>query len=337
MLSFFGPSKKFSCFYKCILGENTGVVVKKDGRKFTERKHFALDTLEYQRKGDEPGLILIFNQENFLDPDVKQRRGSRRDVNEIVICFQRQGFNIDEENILTDCGREIILAKLKETAESDLAKYNSLIVFFLTHGDEFNKLHVYDDCLTTNEVWLPFRRCKTLVNKPKMFIFQACKGEDFSTTGKSTSPTTKRRESTCTAVPFGTFSTNFLTPDMLVVYSTIEGNVSFRHSLNGSWFIQELCKNFSAYGKRDDVISLIIRTTKCVCSNYFHYEETEFKKQMPMFVSTLTRKFYLNRNKDRSLLLNVLKTNEEILKEVKVLKDKVDRLMGKEEDKKKKK
>lgn len=98
-----------------------------------------------------------------------------------------------------------------------------------------------------------------------------------------------------------------------------------RNPLSGTWFIQELCKNFSSYGRRDDVISLITRTIKCVCNNYYFVDEDiprdsrEEQKQMPIFVSTLSKKFYLNRNKDRHLLLEIKRKQDNIydmLKEV---------------------
>ncbi|KAJ8948356.1 hypothetical protein NQ318_019341 [Aromia moschata] len=303
--------------------------VQQPQKKFVERHQYAIDDkFEYHRNGNDQGLVLIFNQENI--PGCKVRRGSRRDVNEIVECLQRQGFNIDDDCIMTDGTAKEITAKLKEVSEMDLSQRNCLIIFILTHGDELEKLHTKDGDLRTWEIWGAFARCKDLNNKPKMFIFQACKGESYTT------PNTVEPLSASKIVPYRTFSTNQVGPDMLIVYSTIEGNVSFRHPLSGSWFIQELCKNFTAYGRRDDVVSLVIRTTKCVCGNYYHYEDHTEMKQMPMFVSTLSKKFYLNRNKDRDMLIRVLDSNEKILDLLKGIKDKLDKLQVKEEEKKKK-
>nr|XP_023021485.1 caspase-3-like [Leptinotarsa decemlineata] len=288
------------------------IVINGDERKFQERKHLPIDKFEYPRNGHEPGLILIFNQEKFNDPDSKRRTGSRRDVNEIVICFQRQGFNVDPENIMTDFTVEEVRNKMSEVAASDLKEYNCLIVFFLTHGDEFGRLHVIDGTIATHEIWRPFSKCVSLNNKPKMFIFQV------------------------RSVHFYAKNSSLMLLPLQINY--VAGNVGFRNPLTGSWFVQELCKNFLSYGKRDDVISLIVRTTKCVCGNYyFHSRSGEYLKQMPMFVSTLTKKFYLNRNKDRALLLKMVETNEDILKEVKELKEHVIKLLLKDEDKKKKK
>ncbi|XP_056644595.1 caspase-3-like [Diorhabda sublineata] len=286
---------------------------------FVERKHFKTDKFEYSRSGNEAGLVFIVNQENFLDKEIEQRRGSRRDVNELIICFQRLGFNIDQKNILPDATTEVIHDRINNIADEDFSGYNSLIFFYLSHGCEHNRLHTYDGTIAAHDIWGKFKENPSFKNKPKMFVFQACKGEGKSTTGASTS------FKPSSLVPPSTFQANNLYPDLLIVYSTVEGNVSFRNSLQGSWFIQELCKNFSIYGKRDDVVSLIIRTSKCVASNYYHTikEKAIDSKQMPLFVSTLRKKFYLNVSKDRDLLLRVIETNEQILKELKDINKKL--------------
>lgn len=108
-----------------------------------------------------------------------------------------------------------------------------------------------------------------------------------------------------------------------------------RNIVHGTWFIQELCKNFSAYGRRDDVISLLIRTTKCVANGYFYIQKfanedeadsKRIKKQMPIFVSTLTKKFYLTKSKDRNLVLNVIENQKDILNGIKELHNKIDEI-----------
>lgn len=72
-----------------------------------------LSPFEYQRKGNDPGLVLIFNQESFSDKPY--RLGSRRDVNEIINCMSRLGFNINEKYIFTDYTREEILKTVRSS------------------------------------------------------------------------------------------------------------------------------------------------------------------------------------------------------------------------------
>lgn len=86
--------------------------------KFVERKHFLADKFEYPRNGNDPGLVLIFNQENFEYE--KDRVGTRRDVNELVECLQRQGFNFGQNNIMHNASADEIKAKLKEGEYSSI-------------------------------------------------------------------------------------------------------------------------------------------------------------------------------------------------------------------------
>ncbi|RZC36707.1 caspase-like protein, partial [Asbolus verrucosus] len=248
--------------------------------EFVERKDLLVSSFEYSRNGNNPGLVLIFNQESFEDINMSYRFGSRRDVNEIIICMSRLGFNISEErNIFTDLKRKDILQVVDDITKEDLS--------------------------------------------------DACKGSNSSTI------VSEQGNQQIDLVPNNTFETNFIGPDMLIVYSTTEGNYSFRDAKTGTWFIQELCKNFSTYGRRDDVISLVTRTTKCLCRNYYHHDDDKIHKQMPIFISTLNKKFYLNRSKERNILVKVLKDQKDMCNKIKELEVKVEELMQEKEKKSK--
>ncbi|KAL3285179.1 hypothetical protein HHI36_019298 [Cryptolaemus montrouzieri] len=269
---------------------------------FQEQPNYLIDKFEYPRKGKEPGLVIIFNQVHFLDEDTKPRYGSYKDVNEIVICFSRLGFNVRSKYIYTDLTRTEMFAEINSVLSEDLKEFNSLIVFFLTHGTNKNKLMTKDGAFSAISIWKLFTDNKDLKNKPKMFIFQACKGRNRN------KPEVKTKKHFL--VPYTTFSVDYVLPDMLVVFSSLEGSVSFRSGSSGSWFIQELCRNFSIYGRRDDVITLLLRTNKCVARNYVAEDGAQ---QIPVFISTLNKIFYLNRNKERSALLEFNQENDEIL------------------------
>lgn len=90
--------------------------------------------------------------------------------------------------------------------------------------------------------------------------------------------------------------------------------MSFRDTLKGSWFIQEFCKNALAYGKIEDVVSIVTRTAKCVANAYYVIEQSVLSKQMPTSISTLTRKFYLTSNKHRQFLLDEMQVKDELIK-----------------------
>lgn len=47
--------------------------------------------------------------------------------------------------------------------------------------------------------------------------------------------------------------------DMLIAYATTPNNVSWRNTLNGTWFIQSICQIFSKYAREEDIITMLTR------------------------------------------------------------------------------
>ncbi|KAL3285177.1 hypothetical protein HHI36_019296 [Cryptolaemus montrouzieri] len=282
--------------------------------RFTENLRYLEDPLEYRREGSEPGLVLVFNQETF-DNGSPTRDGSLKDVEDIVTCLTRLGFNISSKHIFTDLTKDEIFKNVDAILASDLSEYNSVLVFVLTHGDYENYLHSRTTSFLADEFWLKFVRCPKLDKIPKMFTIQACKGTEKTTSSGEVKDTL--------LVPMSTFSIKNIFSDMLIVYSTLEGKYAFRHNTNGTWLIQEICKNFTAYGRRDDVFSMLTRVIKCVSKNYFDQEKQEVVKQLPVIVSTLSKKFYLNKNKDRHHILESIENQVEILKLSRSIREKV--------------
>ncbi|CAH0546108.1 unnamed protein product [Brassicogethes aeneus] len=245
---------------------NNNVFVVPDGEKKFIERDYKNCKLSYPRDKNDPGKIIIINYE-FADKE--PRIGSRRDVNEMILCLQRQGYNIYENDILTDKSKEYVLDYLEEVAKSQLSDVNCLMVFFFTHGKECNKLSTIDYDINVEEIYKPFKDC--LKNKPKMFIFQACKGKRFTTTKgvrlnapkkfkkqfikfcrqtlfkackgsafSTTKGSVSDYDETSGFIPFGTLKTQ-IPEDMIFYFSTIEGTVatsaisSIRASRNIFW------------------------------------------------------------------------------------------------------
>lgn len=82
-----------------------------DTEQFVERENQEIDDYEYPRSGQDAGLVVIFNHERFNNLDL--RKGSRRDVNELVQSFGRVGYNIEKRYIHNDLTRKQVKAELK--------------------------------------------------------------------------------------------------------------------------------------------------------------------------------------------------------------------------------
>ncbi|XP_037947129.1 caspase-3-like [Teleopsis dalmanni] len=93
------------------------------------------------------------------------------------------------------------------------------------------------------------------------------------------------------------------TADMCVMYSTFEKYFSFRNVENGSWFIQSLCAvlneartNEAATAQGAELLRLLTAVNRKVAYEYQSFAKNEAlnqMKEMPNFLSTLTKLFYL--------------------------------------------
>ncbi|KAL7876784.1 hypothetical protein SRHO_G00034270 [Serrasalmus rhombeus] len=115
--------------------------------------------LEYQMDNKQRVLALIFNQEHFdLKLNLNQRRGTAKDKASLTERFQELGFKVK--------------------AYDDIKKKKNAVHFKKSHGDDG---HVFarDNTVDIKEITALFKgnRCRSLVGKPKIFIFQACRGK----------------------------------------------------------------------------------------------------------------------------------------------------------------
>lgn len=75
----------------------------------------------------------------------------------------------------------------------------------------------------------------------------------------------------------------------------------------------------------------MMRVNKCIASIYYDIYADDrndliIEKQMPLFVSTLRKKFFLCRSKDRHYLLKSLEQQRKLERSVKEMKVKIDNL-----------
>lgn len=87
-----------------------------------ERTNLLTSPFEYRRNGTDPGLVLIFNQENF-ESEQRTREGTRRDVNEIITTMSRLGFNMNKDRVYQDKTRKEILEVIQESMYLPIRNY----------------------------------------------------------------------------------------------------------------------------------------------------------------------------------------------------------------------
>lgn len=234
------------------------------------------------------GKAIIFSQEWF-EIDLSERTGTRIDCDKLNECLTTLGFDVD---IFHDLKYRDIMKQIEQTTVMDHSENDCLLVIVLSHGDS-GLLYARDTHYKTKNLWNPFTdaKCPTLAGKPKLFMFQACQGDQYDS-----GITLKRRAETD-----GSYEPDKIPvhPDFLLVLSTVPGYYSWRDRKRGSWFIQALYEELT-YTAEDpiDILTLLTFVCQKVALNFVSHTkqvDSNDKKQVPCFSSMLTRRLVLTK------------------------------------------
>lgn len=172
-----------------------------------------------------------------------------------------------------------------------------ILVAVLSHG-ELGILYASDHAYKPDQLWTQFNaeRCPSLAGKPKMFLIQACQGDqlDGGVHLKQVAHHLGQTETDSSA-------TSYKIPthaDFLIVYSTIPGFYSWRNTSAGSWFVQALCHVLRRVGRSRDFLSNLTWVSRKVAFDFQSNTPGDYmmheKKQIPCVSSMLTRDIFFS-------------------------------------------
>ncbi|KAF7710042.1 caspase-6-like isoform X1 [Silurus meridionalis] len=248
---------------------------------------------EYNMNHKRRGLALIFNQENFYwHLRLNSRNGTNADRDNLKRRFEQLDFEV---RVYDDKKRDDILRIITEASKANHVDADCFVCMFLSHGEN-GHVYAYDDQINIQDMTSLFRgdKCPSLVGKPKIFILQACRGD------KHDDPVTPMdvvdsKEVNQMVVDAGVVQTLPAGADFIMCYSVAEGFYSHRETVNGSWFIQDLCELLHQYGFKLEFTELLTLVNRRVSQRSVERckEPSAFgKKQVPCFASMLTKKLY---------------------------------------------
>uniref|UniRef100_A0A8C2R0K4 Caspase-3 n=1 Tax=Capra hircus TaxID=9925 RepID=A0A8C2R0K4_CAPHI len=260
---------------------------KNDSGKSVNIPRDRVPTYQYNMNFEKVGKCIIINNKNFdRRTGMGVRNGTDKDAEALFKCFRSLGFDVAVYN---DCSCAKMQDLLKKASEEDHRNSACFACILLSHGEE-NLIYGTDGKTAIKDLTAHFRgdRCKTLLEKPKLFFIQACRGTELDDGIQADSgPINDTDANPRYKIP--------VEADFLFAYSTVPGYYSWRNPGSGSWFVQALCSILNEHGKSLEILQILTRVNDRVARHFeSQSDDPRFheKKQIPCVVSMLTKELY---------------------------------------------
>jgi len=205
---------------------------------------------------------IVSKSEDEMTISESNREGSKLDVNSLKSLFKYLNFETMSVSDLTasEIKKRIIL--FSQDLDSKYKDRDMCAVVVMGHGKD-NVIYGADGEMVNikQDILDKFSNtnCRSMTGKPKLFVFQSCRG-DKKDTGIDTGLERIRRIST-DGKKINTKEQSVLT-DSLEAYSTIDDFVAWRNVDEGSFFIQKICEVFHKKAHQDEIQKLFRGVTR---------------------------------------------------------------------------
>ena len=133
----------------------------------------------YKNDSQPRGLVLMFNFEKFENNMYEERRGSKKDFDNLASLFRQMGYNVSSKWCSSGTiTKAKFMADLDSFVNYDHKAYDAAIVIIMSHGAQDKAFYTSDGIeIELMTVYDKFSntKCLSLTNKPKIFIFQFCR------------------------------------------------------------------------------------------------------------------------------------------------------------------
>uniref|UniRef100_A0A3Q4GTB2 Caspase-1-like n=1 Tax=Neolamprologus brichardi TaxID=32507 RepID=A0A3Q4GTB2_NEOBR len=264
------------------------------------RRNKVYSNLEYfVKKSISSRVALLITNRNFSDERLT-RKGAEVDEENMDKLLRSLHYEVVKYKDLT--GKMIDEALMNFSKHPKLKETDSVFVVIMSHGkrgivlgvnhreevepDEFPVDNIYK--------YLGSQKCSALLNKPKIIIIQACRGESGGSVMVSDSA-----KVVCDDVSQSHFDENSIVDDsaryvhkekdFISLLSSTPDTVSYRQEDRGSFLIQFIKEVFNTCSHEDDIDELFRKVMQ-----RFEDFPSEKLRQMPTKDRcTLTKRFYL--------------------------------------------
>jgi hypothetical protein len=134
---------------------------------------------KYKMDHAKRGIALVINIDKYDEQNPhknKAREWSKIDVENLTKTLKYLEFAV---KIVENLKKSKIVECLNQIAtEIDHSDFECFLCVAMSHGNKDEIVTRDNKLISFEEIMTPIKSCPTLMNKPKMFFFQACRGEN---------------------------------------------------------------------------------------------------------------------------------------------------------------
>ncbi|NXT81828.1 CASP8 protein, partial [Zapornia atra] len=251
--------------------------------------------LEVYKMTSQPrGVCLILNNHSFAKAreavvelkNLKDRTGTDVDAAALKRVFRKLHFIVEEHKDLT---AEQIYETVDTYRRKDHKDKDCFVCCILSHGKKGVIYGVDGQEVPIQDLTTSFtgQNCHSLAGKPKVFFVQACQGDACQ---KGVTVETDSGEQDSSVETDARFQLDCIPAeaDFLLGMATLQDYVSYRSTVQGTWYIQALCQQLEYSCPRGEDILTILTAVNQEVSRKSGKQNAE--KQMPQPSFTLRKK-----------------------------------------------
>jgi caspase 7 len=135
----------------------------------SEEKNYKMD---HMRRG----VALIINIRKYEDNENEERVWSEKDVKSLKKTFEYLEFDF---RLCVNFTAKEISEEIQRQASSDHSNSDCFLCVVMSHGNDEDMFYSSDNKeISFKQLMAPIKLCESLKKKPKLFFFQACRGEN---------------------------------------------------------------------------------------------------------------------------------------------------------------
>ncbi|EFA10766.1 caspase Nc-like [Tribolium castaneum] len=216
------------------------------------------DDFCYKTRSRNRGQVLIINNMVFETERHITRRGAEVDERNLKELFEKMGFYVD---LYRNLSRDEIKTVVKKFSEKEYKEAPDMaFVIIMSHGEKIENKTVIigSDGQAVEEEWIIMQfnnqSCSLFRNKPKILIFNICRGDLVDNLVHFAQQT--QSDSACTKNPEVGDDERYYS-DLMICHPSVEGFQAHRDVVRGCWYIELICTTFMENSCEVDVETMM--------------------------------------------------------------------------------